>query len=336
MIIGIISGLTTCALWGLTFVAARAVAPFSPIDLAVSRYGLFGLVSLLLMLHPSFRPVELSLRRWSVGLALGGLGYVGYFVSAAFAVGLSGPAIPPLVTGLMPVILPLIAHLNEKAVAWRRLASPLLLIASGIAVVNLGTFADVSSGDRTKVLLGVGLSFAALAVWVVCGLANSAIMRNDENAPDSLAWTGVQGIGALIGSILLLPFTSLSTQTAFTAPQVETFILWSFLMGFAGSWLATVLWVIAARRLPLSLAAQLIVAETIFGLGYGFLFEARWPTLTEAAGAGLQIAGVCLAIAVFTSSTRNRMGGTNIGALDQVQSSSELSVSTSSKTSTGA
>ncbi|PYE34204.1 EamA-like transporter family protein [Rhizobium sp. PP-F2F-G38] len=309
MIIGILSGLATCALWGLTFVAARAVAPFTPIDLAVSRYGLFGLVSLLLMLHPRFRPVGLGLRHWCIGLALGGLGYVGYFVSAAFAVGLSGPTIPPLVTGLMPVILPLIANLSEKAVAWRRLAGPLLLIAGGIAFVNLGTFADVALEDRGNLLAGTALSFAALAVWVVYGLANSAIMRSDGNAPDGLAWTGLQGIGALIGSILLLPFTSLAAQTAFTLPQVETFILWSLLMGLAGSWLATVLWVVAARRLPLSLAAQLIVAETIFGLGYGFVFEVRWPTVTEAAGAGLQIAGVCLAIAVFTSSSRSRVKG---------------------------
>jgi drug/metabolite transporter (DMT)-like permease len=109
---------------------------------------------------------------------------------------------------------------------------------------------------------------------------------------------------------VLLPFTSLGAQSAFTPRQVETFILWSVLMGLAGSWLATVLWVVAARRLPLSLAAQLIVAETIFGLGYGFLFEARLPTLTEAAGAGLQIAGVCLAIAIFSSSSRSRMGET--------------------------
>lgn len=117
----------------------------------------------------------------------------------------------------------------------------------------------------------------------------------------------MQGIGALIGSILLLPFTSLGAQTAFTPPQVETFILWSALMGLSGSWLATVLWVVSARRQHLSLASQLIAAETVFGLGYGFLFEVRLPTLTEAVGAGLQIAGVCLAIAVFTS--RRRAGG---------------------------
>ncbi|UHD45768.1 hypothetical protein LUX29_00425 [Aureimonas altamirensis] len=50
----------------------------------------------------------------------------------------------------------------------------------------------------------------------------------------------------------------------------------------------------------MALAAQLIVAETIFGLIYGFLFEARWPVPAEWIGAGIQIAGVAAAIGVFT------------------------------------
>lgn len=71
-------------------------------------------------------------------------------------------------------------------------------------------------------------------------------------------------------------------------------------MGLAGSWFATWCWVIASRRLPLALAAQLIVAETVFGLAYGFMFEGRFPSPAEAIGAAMQFAGVCSAIAVFS------------------------------------
>ena len=71
-------------------------------------------------------------------------------------------------------------------------------------------------------------------------------------------------------------------------------------MGLAGSWFATWCWVIASHRLPLALAAQLIVAETVFGLVYGFIFEGRFPTSAEAIGATMQVAGVCSAIAVFS------------------------------------
>jgi drug/metabolite transporter (DMT)-like permease len=71
-------------------------------------------------------------------------------------------------------------------------------------------------------------------------------------------------------------------------------------MGLAGSWFATWCWVIASRRLPLALSAQLIVAETVFGLAYGFMFEGRLPSPAEAIGATLQFVGVCLAIAAFS------------------------------------
>jgi drug/metabolite transporter (DMT)-like permease len=58
--------------------------------------------------------------------------------------------------------------------------------------------------------------------------------------------------------------------------------------------------VVASPRLPLALSAQLIVAETIFGLTYGFMFEGRFPSPSEVIGAALQLAGVCSAIATFS------------------------------------
>jgi drug/metabolite transporter (DMT)-like permease len=70
--------------------------------------------------------------------------------------------------------------------------------------------------------------------------------------------------------------------------------------GGAGSWFATWCWVVASRRLPLALAAQLIVAETIFGLACGFMFEGRLPSTAEAVFALVQFTVVCTAIAVFS------------------------------------
>lgn len=60
MFYGIIAGLTTCALWGLTFVAPRTVAPFSAWDLTMARYGIFGLACLLLMVDRRFRPIAMA------------------------------------------------------------------------------------------------------------------------------------------------------------------------------------------------------------------------------------------------------------------------------------
>lgn len=295
MPIGILAGLTTCALWGLTFVAPRAVDPFSTWDLIVARYFVFGAACALLMLHPRFRPGGIGLRRRLTGLLLGGAGYVGYFVSAAFAVRLAGAAIPPLVIGLMPVVLAVIGNMQERVVAWRWLGLPLMLITAGVGIVNAAAIGEAAS-------MGIFSAVGSLAIWVAYGLINAAVMRAPD-APDGLRWTGLQGIGAGLGCLLLLPLT---TWPAVAPAEMLNFAFWVLALGLAGSWLATFCWVVASQRLPLALSAQLIVAETVFGLAYGFIFEARWPVAAEWAGAGLQLAGVVMAVALMGSARPER------------------------------
>ncbi len=295
MLIGILCGLATCALWGLSFVAPRVVVPYTTIDLTVARYGLFAAVSLILMVNPRFRPVGLRRSLLLTGIALGGFGYVGYFMSISYA----GTAIPPLVIGTMPVLLAIIANFKDRSIGWSALALPLILIAAGIGWVNVSIFASTPAGDQTGILLGIAAALIGLALWVVYGLISAAVMQSAE-APSAMHWTALQGIGAGIGAVILLPFTSIWENISFTGEETFHFVLWVAVMGIAGSWLATLSWMIAARLLPLALAAQLIVAETVFGLFYGFLFEQRMPTVPEAGGAILQLAGVGMAIAIFT------------------------------------
>ncbi|WP_370953867.1 EamA family transporter (plasmid) [Agrobacterium arsenijevicii] len=103
-----------------------------------------------------------------------------------------------------------------------------------------------------------------------------------------------------MGSLLLLPLASFDLADTASALETARFVAWASLMGLVGSWFATWCWVIASRRLPLALSAQLIVAETVFSLAYGFMFEGRFPSLAEVMGATMLFAGVCFAITVFT------------------------------------
>lgn len=307
MLGGILAGLTTCALWGLTFVAPRAVDPFSTWDLTVARYGIFGAASVLFMLHPRFRPTGIAVHRLVIGLLLGAC-YVAFFIGASYGVTLAGAAIPPLVIGTMPVLLAIIGNWRDRSVPWRSLLFPMLLIVVGMLVVNVAVLQASNVHDRTAVILGTFASAGALLVWITYGYVNAAVMRALD-APDSLRWTGVQGMGAALASMLLLPLVSFGDGSRISQAAFANFALWALLLGLAGSWLATFFWVIASQRLPLALAAQLIVAETIFGLLYGFLFEGRWPTTAEWMGASIQIAGVAAAIAVFTRSRLPKMNG---------------------------
>lgn len=302
MVIGLLAGIATGALWGLTFVAPLAIEPLSAWDLTIARYVLFGLCSALLMIMPRFRPGRIGRQTLVTGLLLGGFGYTGYVVGIFFAVRLAGVAIPPLVVGVAPIVLALTSNRAADAIPWRALAMPLGLIAAGLALVDVSALLAAAPTGRDSVGLGFACAVGSLAVWVVYATLNARIMRAAD-APDALRWTCIQGIGAALGSLLLLPFATVRTvadaAALIASPGGAGFLVWAVIMGIGGSWVATLCWVVASRRLPLGLASQLIVAETLFGLLYGFVYEARWPSLAEGLGATLQVGGVLAAIAAF-------------------------------------
>lgn len=302
MLLGLLAGLATGALWGLTFIAPLAVAPASAWDLTVVRYEIFGLTCLVLMVLPRFRLGRMRAAHVWAGLLLGALAFTGYVAGIFLAVTLAGVAIPPLIVGLSPLLLALVANRGSEALPWRVLAVPLGLVVAGLLLVNAAVFADADLPHRADIVAGTLCSCGALAIWVVYAVVNARVMRA-PGAPDALRWTGLQGFGAAVGSLGLLPLTSFRSGADLSAlvttgPGLH-FLAWAAVMGVGGSWLATWCWVVASRRLPLALASQLITGETVFGLIYGFVYERRWPGSFEGIGALLQIAGVALAIAAF-------------------------------------
>ncbi|QCL97752.1 DMT family transporter [Agrobacterium tumefaciens] len=304
MYVGIGAALLAGAMWGITFVAARLVTPYSAFDLAVARNLVFGLLSLLLMVRPEFRPTGISLRDCLMSLLLGFIGYVGIFLSVSFAVVYAGASLPPLVVGLMPVILSVVGNVREKTTSWITLIAPLSLITIGIFFVNLWAVRQVRLGDDpADYLLGAAFSVLALLLWILYGVLNAKVMRRPD-APKALPWTSLHGLGALLGSlplsVLILqdPAPAISAMTGMDS-TASNFLLWAVISGIGGSWIAAWAWSLASRHLPLSLSAQLLVSEVCFGLFYGFIYEKRWPSLEETAGAILMIAGVLITIRVF-------------------------------------
>ncbi|MGL4728043.1 MAG: EamA family transporter, partial [Bosea sp. (in: a-proteobacteria)] len=242
MLIGILAGLGTGALWGLTFVAPRAVQPYGELDLAIARYVIFGLASLLLMLHPAFRPGKLSPRLLMLAIVLGLTGYVTYYVAAAYAVRFAGAAIPPLIIGLLPVLLAIIGNWRDKDVRWRDLALPLTLILAGLGLVNGAALANAPDAAASRnVLIGVACAVFALLVWMGYAVINARIMRSND-APASLPWAGLQGIGSMLAALPLIPVNIALGGSGFgvyelTSPESLRFWFWAFLLGLAGSWL---------------------------------------------------------------------------------------------------
>ncbi len=307
MWIGIIAGLSAGALWGLTFVAPRAVMPYSEIDLAILRYLAFGATSLFLMaLHRRFRPGLISWSTALLALWLGLSGYVLYYVCVAFSISLAGPAIAPLVIGALPVVLAVYGNWQDRNVPWRRMVLPLLLIMAGLAVVNAATLSGAgSAAERNNILLGFLLALGGLAVWFSYAIVNAKAMRAAD-APDTLGWTSLQGLGAMVGVLPLLVLAPIMgwsriPELGFGGAAGTNLILWALVTGVFASWLAQYFWTVASKRLPLALSAQMIVSETLFALLYGFIFAGRWPNLAECSGAVLLVAGVFTGVRAFAS-----------------------------------
>ncbi len=308
MLIGITAGLAAGALWGLTFVAPRLVDPFTPFDLAVLRYLVFGLISLPVVWLGWQRFARLGRADlWTVFL-LGFAGYIGYYFAIAYAVTLAGAAIPALVIGALPVALAIAGNYRDRAVRWRVLALPLALIALGLAVVNLGSW-QAPPPDRTTadLLAGLILSFAGLLLWLWYALANAALVRRHPEV-ESTGWTAMQGVGTLCGILLVMPFGWLLGWSGWPAnglfePGAGPLWFWSVGTGVLSSWIAMWAWIIASKRLSVALSAQLIVSETMFALIYGFAVEARWPAPHEWAGAALLFTGVVVGVYALTRPT---------------------------------
>jgi drug/metabolite transporter (DMT)-like permease len=306
MLIGVVAGLLAGALWGLTFIAPHVVAPYAPLDLTIARFVAYALASwFLLQANDRGWWRKVSGADWQTLALLGLTGNTGYYLAMASAVPKAGTAVVALIIGALPVALALIGRRGSGAIALRDLAMPLSLIAVGLAIINGEAFLKAATpASRTDLALGIALTLAALALWTWYGLANARAL-DARPQMTAVTWAALTGLGtglSLVPVAVIGPLLGMSNVPALGLPAGDfgRLLLWGAILGVLASWAATWAWAIASQRLPVSLTGQLIVSETLFALLYGFFYEGRWPTVAEAIGAALLIAGVISAIRTFS------------------------------------
>ncbi len=305
---GFLAGLGAGAFWGLSFIAPLVVAPYTAFDVTVGRYVVFALASAAILLVSGRTAVSaVGARGWKIALWLGLMGYVVYYLLLAFAVQAVGTALPALVVGSLPVLLAVYANARQKTIAWRLLALPLAAIALGLSLVNIEAASVGKDGiGHARLALGFALAVGATLVWMWYAIANAAALA-ERPTMGAATWAALTGLGAGAGTLLIagpgfaLGLSSIPQLGLWRAEAVPL-VLWSLATGLLSSWLATYLWSLAAQRLSVALSAQLIVSETLFALLFGYLLAARWPSVFEAAGAALLVAGVMLGTYSFHKS----------------------------------
>ena len=295
MVTGILAGVGAGAFWGTTFIAPLIAPGFSSIDLTVGRYLSCGLLSAVLLLWAALRgdTQRPTLAQAGAALWLSLLGYTGYYLLLVLAIQAAGAALPVLIIGTIPLWIMLLG--KPKGLRWRSLVPGLLLTVAGMALMMQVTAHGQDEGAGTDVWLGIFYAVLAMLSWTAFGLLNARWLARHPEVNSTL-WANWLGVAAGAGALAIWAVAGTDFATLVARPGFGTFVVVCAVTGIGAAWVASVLWNMASRRLSASLAGQLIVSETVFGLVYSFAWDGAWPALLQWAACVLFVLGILASI----------------------------------------
>ncbi len=300
---GVLCALLAGAMWGMVFIVPQLLGAFSPLELAVGRYMAYGGIAAGLML-PRLPALLARLERSDIGALIRHAlsGNIVYYMLLAMGVKLAGVAPTSLIIGVLPIAVTLLGRKDHGAVPLRQLALPLLVVAAGIACINIDVFMHSSARGASAghTLLGVLCAVGALLCWSWYALDNARFLKRSPHF-SSAEWSALYGmtsglIALAIGACAWLATGEHAGNTS--ARDWTTFWIANGLLALGASVLGNHLWNIASRRVPVTLAGQLILFETLFALLYGFIYQQQFPRVLELAAIVLLVAGVLWSVRV--------------------------------------
>lgn len=295
MVAGILAGVGAGAFWGTTFIAPLIAPGFSSVDLTVGRYLSCGLLSVVLLLWAALRgdAQRPTLAQSGAALWLSLLGYTGYYLLLVLAIQAAGAALPVLIIGTIPLWIMLLG--KPAGLRWRSLVPGLLLTVAGMALMMQVTAQGQGDGVATDLWLGVFYAVLAMLSWTAFGLLNARWLGKHPEVNSTL-WANWLGVAAGAGALAIWAVAGTDLATLVARPGFGAFVLVCGVTGIGAAWVASVLWNMASRRLSASLAGQLIVSETIFGLLYSFAWDGAWPAALQWVACALFVLGILASI----------------------------------------
>lgn len=307
MLQGVLCGLLAGAMWGMVFVAPEFLRAFTPLEMACGRYICYGLIAAAVMstrLPKLLRRLDRSDIIAMIKHALAG--NIIYYMLLALGVKLAGVAATSLIIGVLPISVTLVGHKDHGAVPLKQLTWPLLLVAAGIACINIDVFThDVGNGlPLSSKLLGVLCAAVALACWTWYSVDNARYLKRNPHF-SSGEWSALYGVSSglialVIALVGLVFFHGDVTGAGAAASGRDWGLFWlvSAVIALGASAIGNHLWNIASRKVPLTLSGQLILFETLFALLYGFIYKQQLPRGLEIAAMVLLIAGVMWSVRI--------------------------------------
>jgi drug/metabolite transporter (DMT)-like permease len=177
---------------------------------------------------------------------------------------------------------------------------PSILIFVGLVAINLPHLH--TSEAPSEYLLGVLYSFMALILWTWYAVANSEFLKTNPQVSSS-DWSTLVGICSLFwvivcgAAILIFDGDQINVDKYMTFDtHLKHYLMGCCILGFLCSWVGAYLWNKASSILPVSMAGQLMVFETIFGVSFVYILQQDLPPRMEWVGMAILIGAVIYGI----------------------------------------
>jgi drug/metabolite transporter (DMT)-like permease len=284
---GILLALSACFIWGLIFIIPQFMGNFNPIDIVIGRYLCFGCISFGLLINAKAKGLcNYPLVIWKKAFFLSLL--AGYYLWVILGIRYTSPEICALILGISPITIAFYGIRNEKLSNFKFLIVPSFLILIGLVMINLPSIQLTHS--LSDYFIGLTCSSIALVSWSAYVVLNSEFLKNNSQVLSS-DWATMQGVTtflwAVVAGIVYVIFfgKDLSFDKYFTSnPDVLNFWLGCLTLGSLCSWVGGNLWNKASVYLPVTMAGQLMIFETIFGVMFVYIIEMEYPSLLEFSG----------------------------------------------------
>jgi drug/metabolite transporter (DMT)-like permease len=306
MLIGVACALGAGLMWGLVFIAPVLLPEYPGLVLSFGRYIAFGVIALVPAVLDRRRLVVLSARDWRMAFALALVGNLLYYAALASAIQFAGAPLPAMLIGTLPIVIAVASNWRAPdAIHWGQLLPSLLIISTGLLLVNLSEVKTLDGHRSTSdYLLGCLLAVVAVAAWTWYPINNARHLRSNARLSSS-TWATAQGLAtlpmALLGAAAYGAYGHL-TSGGFDfplGPRPFDFVALMLLLGFCASWLGTLLWNRASQQLPTALSGQLIVFETLSALLYAFVLRGSAPDWQGSIGIAFLCVGVVWGMRTF-------------------------------------
>lgn len=301
MIRGILYSLAACFVWGLIFIVPQFVKDFSSIEIALGGYLVYGLLSTCLYLKSKFRKqCHYPKSIWTKALFYSLVSTIIYYTCIVLALRHAAPALCAIILGISPITIAFYGNWKEKEYSFKQLILPSILIFFGLVIINISHFER--NDTSFEHVLGLLFSFSALIAWSWYVVANAHFLKkNSHIASDD--WSTLMGVSTLLWVVICGVIAAFFFQDQLEIEKYMTFdtpfyyfILGCSILGILCSWLGTYFWNKASSHLPVSVAGQLTIFETLFGLLFVYGYAQDVPHKMECAGILLLLGAVVYVI----------------------------------------